>query len=74
MAGNLVDIGEVIVHGVLFDPKNVEVWRNMDIAQNIYRSVPRLFELLEERGVDYVLVGGIAMLAYVEGPIRRTSI
>jgi hypothetical protein len=67
MAGNLVDIGEVIVHGVMFDPKNVEVWRHMDIAQNIYRSVPRLFELLEERGVDYVLVGGIAMLAYVEG-------
>jgi hypothetical protein len=67
MADNIVDIGEVIVHGVMFDPKNVEVWRNMDIAQNIYRSVPRLFELLDERGIDYVLVGGIAMLAYVEG-------
>ncbi len=67
MEDNLVDIGEVIVHGVMFDPKNVEVWRNMDIAQNIYRSVPRLFELLEERRVNYVLVGGIAMLAYVEG-------
>ncbi len=67
MADELVDIGEVIVHGVVFDPKNVEVWHNMDLVQNIYRSVPRLFELLDERGIDYVLVGGIAMLAYVEG-------
>jgi hypothetical protein len=67
MPDHLVDIGEVIVHGVLFDPKNVEAWRNMDLVQNIYRDVPRLFDLLEERGVDFVLVGGIAMLAYVEG-------
>ncbi len=67
MSDHLVDIGEVIVQGVLFDPKNTEAWRNMDLVQNIYRSVPKLFDLLEERGVDYVLVGGIAMLAYVEG-------
>jgi len=67
MADHLVDIGEVIVHGVLFDPKNTKAWRNMDLVQNIYRAVPRLFELLEERGVQYVLVGGIAMLAYVDG-------
>ncbi|MEX2092318.1 MAG: hypothetical protein WD971_06555 [Pirellulales bacterium] len=67
MPDHLVDIGEVIVHGVLFDPKNTEAWRNMDLVQNIYRSVPKLFDLLDERGVEYVLVGGIAMLAYVEG-------
>lgn len=67
MSDHLVDIGEVIVHGVLFDPKNTEAWRNMDLVQNIYRSVPKLFDLLDERGVEYVLVGGIAMLAYVEG-------
>jgi hypothetical protein len=30
-------------------------------------SAERLFELLHERGIDYVLVGGIAMLQYVEG-------
>jgi hypothetical protein len=53
MTEHLVDIGEVIVHGVLFDPKNAEAWR--------------LFDLLDERKVDYVLVGGIAMLAYIEG-------
>jgi hypothetical protein len=39
----------------------------VDFAQNIYQSVPKLFDLLDERGVGYVLVGGIAMLAYVDG-------
>jgi hypothetical protein len=67
MSDHLVDIGEVIVHGVLFDPKNTEAWRNMDVVQNIYRAVPQLFDLLDERGVKYVLVGGIAMLVYIEG-------
>ena len=67
MSDHLIDIGEVIVHGVLFDPKNVEAWRNMDLVQNIFRDVPRLFDLLDERGVNYVLVGSIAMLAYVDG-------
>lgn len=67
MPDHLVDIGQVIVHGVMFDPKNTEAWHNMDLVQNIYKSVPRLFDLLDERGIDYVLVGGIAMLAYVDG-------
>jgi hypothetical protein len=67
MAQELIHIGEIIVHGILFDPKNAEAWRNMDVVQNIYRSVQKLFELLEERQIDYVLVGGIAMLAYVDG-------
>jgi hypothetical protein len=39
----------------------------MDVVERIYRSVPRLFDLLDERGVDYVLVDGIAMLAYIDG-------
>lgn len=30
-------------------------------------AVARLFDLLREREVDYVLVGGVAMLQYVEG-------
>lgn len=33
----------------------------------LLHSVQDLFELLEERQVDHVLVGGIAMLSYVEG-------
>jgi hypothetical protein len=63
---NLVHIGEVVVHGVMFDPKNEDALRTMDLDA-LYKSVPRLFELLDERGVNYLMVGGIAMLAYVEG-------
>jgi hypothetical protein len=66
MPENLVHIGEVIVNAVLFDPKNGEALRTMDLDE-LYKSIPRLFELLDQRGVDYVLVGGIAMLAYVDG-------
>src|SRR3954447_25295979 len=66
MQQNLVHIGEVIVHGVLFDPKNSEAVRAMDL-NDLYSAAARLFTLLDERGVSYVLVGGIAMLTYVEG-------
>lgn len=66
MSENPVHIGEVIVHGIVFDPKNGEALRTMNL-DDLYKSIPRLFELLDERGVEYVLVGGIAMLAYVEG-------
>lgn len=66
MATNQVSIREVIAHGIVFDPKNSEALRTMDL-HNLLQSIPRLFELLEERHVDYVLVGGIAMLVYVQG-------
>ena len=66
MTDKLVDIGEVLVHGVLFDPKNTEASRTLNV-ESLYGSAQRLFDLLDERGVEYVLVGGIAMLAYVEG-------
>jgi hypothetical protein len=36
-------------------------------SEPLLTAVNRLFALLGERGVDYVLVGGIALLAYVEG-------
>jgi hypothetical protein len=66
MMTNQVSIREVIAHGIVFDPKNSEALRTMDF-QDLLRSVPRLFELLDQRDVEYVLVGGIAMLVYVEG-------
>jgi hypothetical protein len=70
MSQELVNIGEVVVNAILFDPKT-DAWRNMDSVENISRAVPRLFDLLDERGISYVLVGGIAMLAYVEGRNTR---
>jgi hypothetical protein len=66
MNQNLVHIGEVIVHGVMFDPKNSEAVRAMDL-NDLYGAASRLFKLFDERGVEFVLVGGIAMLTYVEG-------
>lgn len=66
MDSPLVDIGDVILHGIVFDPKNAERVRTMD-ADELLRSVPRLFELLDQRQVEYLLVGGIAMLVYVQG-------
>lgn len=35
--------------------------------EHLLASIPRLFDLLDERGVGYVLVGGIAMRVHVPG-------
>jgi len=60
-----VHIGEVIRNAVLFNPANPqELLMNPDI---LIETVARFFSLLRERQIDYVLVGGIALLQYVEG-------
>lgn len=68
MLKTLEDIGRVIQNARLFNPQN---WRDeaMDLAEgrSPVETVKRLFALLEERGIHYVLVGGIALLYYVEG-------
>lgn len=66
-----ISIAETIVHGVVFDPKNSDRVKRMDLNV-LFASVGKLFDLLEEREVPCVLVGGIAMLAYVEG--RNTQV
>ncbi|MGH9793488.1 MAG: hypothetical protein ACRD5G_01830 [Candidatus Acidiferrales bacterium] len=61
----LIDIGDVIQTGVVFKLRN---WQDASVdMQNLPQTVERLFELLDERRIDYVLVGGVAMLQYVEG-------
>ncbi len=61
----LIDIGEVIQNGVVFNLRN---WQDASVdMQNVPQTVERLFKLLDERRIDYVLVGGVAMLQYVEG-------
>ena len=60
-----VHIGEVIRNAVLFNPGNHrERLMNSDF---LIETVARFFSLLRERQIEYVLVGGIAMLQYVEG-------
>lgn len=60
-----VQIGNVIRNAVVFDVKN---WRgDMLHSDSIVQSVQDVFALLEQRKIDYALVGGIALLHYVEG-------
>src|ERR1044072_6456339 len=68
MSSNLsprVHIGEVSRNAVLFNPENPQdLLMNSDV---LIETVARFFSLLRERQIDYVLVGGIALLQYVEG-------
>jgi len=60
-----VHIGEVIRNAVLFNPANrKDILMNSDL---LIETVARFFSLLRERQIDYVLVGGIALLQYIEG-------
>lgn len=62
---NRVHIGNVIRQGIVFDFKNLRGGTvNTD---TLLQTVASLFKLLDERKIDYLLVGGVAMLNYVEG-------
>ncbi len=58
-------IAIVIRNAVAFNIKN---WLGGSINSDLLiQSVQELFSVLEQRRIDYVLVGGIALLHYVEG-------
>jgi len=59
-------IGHIIRDAYVFNFKN---WHDNTIMNTDYllESVNYFFKLLQERQIEYVLVGGIAMLQYVEG-------
>lgn len=58
-------IGKIIRDAVTFDPKN---WTGGPMnPDSLIQAVKDLFAILEQRRIDYVLVGGIALLHYVEG-------
>jgi hypothetical protein len=60
-----VQIGEVIRNAVVFNIKN---WQDDVVnSDSLMQSVQDFFAMLEERGIDYVLTGDIALLHYVEG-------
>jgi hypothetical protein len=60
-----VQIGKVIRNAVAFNVKN---WLGGMINSDfLIQSVQDFFTILEQRKIDYVLVGGIAILRYVEG-------
>lgn len=60
-----IHIGSIIRNAVVFNFKNHQ-GEIMDTS-DLIETVARLFKLLEERKIGYVLVGGIAMLQYIEG-------
>lgn len=60
-----VQIGNVIRNAVVFNVKN---WPGGTMnSDSLIQSVQDFFSVLEQRKIDYVLVGGIAILHYVEG-------
>ncbi len=62
-----VRIGSVVRNAVVFNPANWQAGVTMTDPDSLLSTVQRLFALLEERRVRYALVGGVALLAYVEG-------
>ena len=60
-----VHIGKVVRNARVFNFRHPQGGLLNDSA--LLEAVERLFALLEERRIDYLLVGGIALLQYVEG-------
>ena len=60
-----VHIGKVIQNALVFNFKNLA--ENTVKSDTLLQNVVRLFALLKERKTDYLLVGGIALLQYIEG-------
>ena len=62
---SIPQIGSILRNAVTFNFKNSsEAIMNAD---SLLTQVEQLFNLFDARKVDYVLVGGIALLTYVEG-------
>ncbi len=60
-----VQIGIIIRNAIVFNVKN---WPDgMMNSDSLIQSVQDFFAVLEHRKIDYVLVGGIAVLHYIEG-------
>jgi hypothetical protein len=62
-----VHIGQVIRNAIVFNFKNWTGDTALANSDTLLQTVRRLFALLDERTIDYVLVGGVALLTYVEG-------
>lgn len=62
---NIIYKGEIVRNAVRFNPKN---WQGVPMeTDQLLDAVGRLFNILDQRKIDYLLVGGIALLQYIEG-------
>jgi hypothetical protein len=62
-----VNVGRVLHDAAIFDFSRHRSHESFVNAANIPAEVEAFFELLEQRAVDFLLVGGLAMLAHVHG-------
>jgi len=60
-----VHIGKVIQNAVIFNFRNLR--KDTVNSESLLERVARLFTLFKEREIEYLLVGGIALLQYIEG-------
>jgi len=61
----MIAISEIVKNGITFDMKN---WGNEQSGiDDLSDNINRLFALLKERDINYLLVGGVALLSYVDG-------
>jgi len=60
-------LAAVLRHAQFFNPRKWDTTVSQPDFNQLVVTVGRLFEVLESSGVPYLLVGGIAMLTYVEG-------
>ena len=58
-------ISEIVKNGILFDLKNWE--KGMSNTDQFVQFIENVFDTLTDRNIDYLLVGGVALLSYVEG-------
>ncbi len=61
----MIAIGEIVKNGIVFDLKNWQ--KEMSNSDNFAQFVDNVFETLNERKINYLLVGEVALLSYVEG-------
>ena len=60
-----VAINEIVKNGIFFDVKN---WnKTMTNINDLFANIDQLFNTLEERKINYLLVGGVALLSYIDG-------
>lgn len=67
MRAQEISVSTVIRNALAFDFKNWRETNSENTMDSLLGNVADLFALLAQRKVDYVLVGGIALLQYVEG-------
>ncbi len=61
----MLAISEIVKNGIIFNMKN---WSSDQSGiVNLSENIDRLFALLQEREIEYLLVGGVALLSYVDG-------